>query len=254
MSTISLPREQRAARRKHGTRAMYVGERCRCFACRVANAGYQNGRDQEKLRRSPWLLKYARQSAQYVVTHRDTHEIAYRGPLDECMRERDTRNRVVAAALPRNSVFASGSEIRRVRAHLEKLRDAGVGCRWLGMELGMSPSRLREIMSGKAHKTGRPARVRRETCARILKAWPNPAPGALVDAGETWRILREMLEAGMTKTAVAGELGYVGPALQIRTDRVKMRTEDRVRACHDRLYRTNADLRAICSCPEWRVS
>lgn len=45
MTTTFEPIQQAASKREHGTRARYVGGRCRCLQCRAANSRYSTERD-----------------------------------------------------------------------------------------------------------------------------------------------------------------------------------------------------------------
>jgi len=110
------------------------------------------------------------------------------------------------------------------RAHLKKLSAQGVGRRAVHAATGVSNTVLSDIL------TGRKTRVRSRTMRDILAVDAGAlSDGAQVPAKETWRMLREILKAGYTKGEVAQALGCKVPALQIRKDKVLLRTEHKVK-------------------------
>jgi hypothetical protein len=79
-------------------------------------------------------------------------------------------------------------------------------------------------------------RIRARTLRRILAVTPAQlADRSFVSAKSTWRLIRQLLEEGYTKAAIARLLGYKSPALQFRRTRVFASTEMRVKRLHSKL-------------------
>jgi len=118
----------------------------------------------------------------------------------------------------------------RARAHLRKLARAGVGRRAVGDATDISDSILHEI------RHGRRLRVRARTERKILGVTPSQrADHAYVSAAKAWRLINQLIDEGFSKAALAKQLGYRSPALQLCRDRITARNEQRVIALHRRL-------------------
>lgn len=86
---------------------------------------------------------------------------------------------------------------RAVRAHLADLSAQGVGYKRVAQVAGVSASSLMKVVSGQR------TRLRRETAEKVLAVTPSAAaPGAYVDAGPTWRLIEQILAAGVSKAAI----------------------------------------------------
>jgi hypothetical protein len=130
--------------------------------------------------------------------------------------------------------FASPTEIRLALAHIEKLRQRGLGLRQIAKVAGVRRQRLMELLNPQRRlRRGRPAtrRVRRETIERVLGVRPDQtADRSLVSAHATWRTIESLVAAGVPKARIARALGYRSPALQLRRDRITARNARRVTA------------------------
>lgn len=119
-------------------------------------------------------------------------------------------------------------DAKRVRRHLVKLSNRGIGRETIGEASGVASS------SVDALRTGKKTKLRKETAAKILAVGPDVVTdGTLVDASSTWRKIERLLAEGFTRGAIALRLGMKKPALQLRSPRVTARTRMRV----ERLYR-----------------
>lgn len=143
----------------------------------------------------------------------------------------------------------------RARAHIEHVRAQGIGYRHVAQLAGVATSQIGDIISGRSK------RIRRETESAILAVHPQPAPGALIDAAETWILIGELLAAGVTKKRI-GQVVSGNPkalALQLRKDRITVRAARRVADLHHELLATPPAPYA-CTCglalhnlDEWRA-
>lgn len=117
----------------------------------------------------------------------------------------------------------------RARKHLLALSRAGVGRRSVVAASDVGHTVICDV------KSGRKTQIRADTERRILAVTVGAKAGAaLVPAARTWQRIRVLLEEGFTKGAIARRLGRKTPALQIRKDRVTLRTAVNV----ERLYET----------------
>jgi len=119
-----------------------------------------------------------------------------------------------------------------VREHILWLRTQNVGMRAIEAATGLRRGTIGKIASGQTK------RCRAETIAKILAVGTHRrAPGALVDARPTWRLINDMLRNGFTKTQIAAELGSTAerPALQLKRDLILQSTADEVQEMYDRL-------------------
>lgn len=164
----------------HGTRARYVGARCRCDECRRANTAY--GLEREHARRRG-----------------DTNALVPAAPVAE---------------------------------HIQALSTKGVGKRAIAAACDVPTSTLWKIV------TGRRQVIREKTAAKILAVDAGAiSDGTRVPAGPTWRMVRELLRAGLTKGEISRRLGNNGLSLQIQKRQVLASTELRVRRLHAAVLR-----------------
>lgn len=104
-----------------------------------------------------------------------------------------------------------------VREHLRWLASRGVGSRTIAERSGVPRSLVREI------RAGRQRRLRPSTGEQLLAVrLDDVADGALVDAGETLRLVEQLVAAGRTPAWIARRLGSTAerPVLQLRGDRI----------------------------------
>lgn len=123
------------------------------------------------------------------------------------------------------------------RAHILALSAEGVGRDLVADAAKVSLTTIVEIRSGAKTK------VRARTARAILGVTSAAAGDAkLVDAAPTWRLLDELLADGYKKTHLALELGSTAaqPALQIKRDRVTLKTERAVELMHKRMHLVDA--------------
>lgn len=105
-----------------------------------------------------------------------------------------------------------------VRAHLLALADAGVGSRRVAELAGVSRTALLAIRGGTR------SRCRRQVAEAVLAVEVEPAGGTLVDARETWKLIRRILRRpGWTKARISAEIGQGGRALQLGRRRITAR-------------------------------
>jgi hypothetical protein len=91
--------------------------------------------------------------------------------------------------------------IGQARAHLVELQAAGVGYRQAAKLAGVSVQTVRHIRAGK------PRAVKPDTLAAILGVRPKLAPGALVNAYATRRLIRALKKEGFTEASIARRVG-----------------------------------------------
>lgn len=106
------------------------------------------------------------------------------------------------------------------RAHVLALGELGVGYKRVAELAGVSTSTLLEVRSGRRQ------RIRREVAEAVL-ALPleaDVADGQLVDATETWRLVRKILRRpGWSKARISASIGQGGKALQLGAVQVTAR-------------------------------
>jgi hypothetical protein len=102
-----------------------------------------------------------------------------------------------------------------------------------------------QIKNGRTCRKDRPKhrRLKYLTAERILAIpMSSPvAPGQIISAADTWRLIDEMLATGVTKAAIARALGNKGPGLQVRRDRVLKRTADRIAKFHHEIFERRSE-------------
>jgi len=117
-----------------------------------------------------------------------------------------------------------------VRAHLRRLGRQGVGPVSVAAACDVGKTVLTEILWG-----GKKL-VRRRTADRVLAVTADAAAdGGRIDARPTWKLIDELLEAGLTKMEIARRLGQSGPGLQLGPEKVLARTALAIRRLHARV-------------------
>jgi hypothetical protein len=91
--------------------------------------------------------------------------------------------------------------ISQAQAHLVDLQAAGVGYRQAAKLAGVSVQTVRHIRAGK------PRAVKPDTLAAILGVKAKLAPGALVNAYATRRLIRALKKEGFTEASIARRVG-----------------------------------------------
>lgn len=125
-----------------------------------------------------------------------------------------------------------------VRAHLRTLSAQGVGRRAVQAATDVPDSTLGYVISG------RRSQLRKATAEKILAVDAQAiADGALVDAAETWRLLRELISEGYRRYDIAKRLGCEAkvPKLQVRDGKVQASTALRVKKLHAALLAESSD-------------
>jgi len=217
----------------HGTRARYVGMKCRCDACRAANTQYARDRAKQAKQRAledatGGIAAPAAQiwtapdgSKRMRIYHRACKGIHGQPCPHGSHLRKDSTGDICGQcriALAYRGLVSSD----RARAHLRKLARAGVGKIAVRDACDVPASMLHEI------RRGRYPRIRVETERRILAVDRQAAADhAIVDGRRTHRAIAQMQGLGLTKTEIAQRLGYQRPAIQIKP-RVIVRTEARV--------------------------
>jgi predicted transcriptional regulator len=128
-----------------------------------------------------------------------------------------------------------------VRAHIETLREAGIGVDQIALLAGISSSHVRELVPHA--RTGRRPiqRVRPETAQRLLAiavTSVNRASRSHVDATGTRRRLQALVAIGWAQQALAAELGRSTTSLArtMTSEAVTARTARQVGDLYERLW------------------
>lgn len=127
------------------------------------------------------------------------------------------------------------------REHCRELMAAGVGLKQIAKASGVSHGALSKLIYGDhARGRGPSKRIRPETMSKILAVTPSAAAGgARVAAGPTWKLLDEMIAAGVPKAQIAEQLGQRGPGLQLSRNLITSRNARAVVGLHRR-WKTGA--------------
>jgi hypothetical protein len=238
----------------HGTRARYVGAKCRCDACRAANT--QFARDSAARAKAkaleaatgapavpaPQIWTAPDGSKKVRVYKRLCAGIdGFPCPTRSHLRKDSTGD--ICGKCRIGLAYAGLVSSKRARAHLKKLARAGVGKQAVQDACDVSGAMLHEI------KKGRYPRIRVETERRILAVDHEAiADHAIVDGQRTHRAIAQMRTMGLTKTEIAQRLGRKAPALQIKPN-VLAKTEARVLRLLDEVRRevaASAQMPEIC--------
>lgn len=221
-----------------GTRAAYVGRKCRCEACRQANVAYYHQRAQQA--REAVASRVVAPASGTVPqewtapdgTKRVRH---YRQPCPgvdgkPCPAQSHLRKdslgglcRWCRAELVADPLVP----IDAARAHLKALSDKGVGKRSVQAASDVGLAIIAAILRGTRRH------IRRSTERRLLAVDVGAlADGTLVDARPTWKLIRAMLRDGYTRGELAEALGSQKPALQLGRKRLLASTALKVERLH----------------------
>lgn len=206
----------------HGTRARYVGMKCRCADCKRANLDYYHARIKRRRElagdvrptspATPGTLRRGGKLYQIKRCPGANGELCVRGGAWLKIGE------VCTACIERATVFNGLVPVDRALAHLLKLSSAGVGYKSAAAASSCGASQLFDILQG--HVT----QIRAETERRILAVDVGArAGGALVSSRPMVKRIAQMERLGFTRSAIASLLGYKTPALQIgKTRKVRL--------------------------------
>jgi hypothetical protein len=223
--------------RKHGTRAKYVGDKCRCDECRRANREYAKTRSVRAIEAAAAIPKGKQRKT--VTKHMpwSGQTVKFRKVVCAGVEGKPCPRRTV---LKRNSTGGVCSDCRErlakiqiptvseVKKHLAFLSKNGIGTRAVQKAARVSYATLRDIKNGIAK------RVTVEVESRILAVTTKDfADGALVPSDEAWELIGKLRKMGMPKVAIARKLGNKGGGLQINKKRVIHRTLQDLRLIYE---------------------
>lgn len=151
--------------------------------------------------------------------------------LDKCRCAGCTDAARVAGRAARNRLAPVYVGADPARQHVKMLTELGVGLKQIIKISGVPSGTLWKLVYG---RNGVPsARVRKETLDRILAVMPSDvADGSRIDAAPTWKLIDEMLAAGVPRARIAEHLGQRGPALQLGRNVITPRNARAVAALH----------------------
>lgn len=224
----------------HGTRARYVGAKCRCDECRAANAAYYHER--QAIARAAATELSPEPTAGFMHSTRDVNgkkrvRVYKKGcPGVEgkpCPHYSYLRKDSIGGVCGKCRVRLSYNglvDAKPVRKHLRKLSRRGVGYKQVADAACVSLTVTAKVLSGEKKQ------VRADTAKKILAVDIGAkADHSLVDAKATWKLIRQMLNEDYTKRRLAQELGFKSPALQIGKKKILARTALAVEKVHKRL-------------------
>jgi hypothetical protein len=137
---------------------------------------------------------------------------------DECRRACADYQRELTARIAPAYVLAQPA-----REHVEHLMALGMGFKRVAEVAGVSASAVAALLYGKkvGDKHRAPTkRIRPETAAALLAVDFDPNDGAMVDAAEMWRQVKELVAAGIPRTRIAERLGTHAGNLYPRGEKV----------------------------------
>jgi hypothetical protein len=206
---------------------------CRCDDCRGSHRAAYAQRQAAKLAAAPSVIPSGPPGEGILVRGGREHKVrtcpgAGGAP---CIRSPAAwlRGQVICTAcIERATVWNGNVPVGPVRAHLLRLRRAGVGRKSVAAACDVSATIIAEVLAGEK-KT-----IRASTAKRILEVTRDAiADHALVPAGPTWRRIRSLLDEGYRRGDLARRLGCKTSALQLGRRRVLASTAMRV----ERLYK-----------------
>jgi hypothetical protein len=122
------------------------------------------------------------------------------------------------------------------RAHVRQLQAAGMGWKRVARAAGLNTSVVWKLLYGDPTRNLAPSkRIRQQTVTALLAVQPDLAPGALIDATDTWHRIEGLVALGYPKLWIARQLGQTGPGLQVRRTRVQVSTAQAIAALADRI-------------------
>lgn len=211
--------------RQHGTRAMYVAEKCRCDSCRAANRKYQQQRMQKQAAIASQVVSEVVPAPQVWTTPSGEKKVRHYKRACPGINGKPCKTH---SHLRKDSTGGVCSNCReklrtlkllpagRTRNHILELSAKGVGEEAVHQASGVASCIIRDIRQGKQKN------VLPDTQRRILSVGIEAAlPHALVNAKPLWTKIGTLrLESGWTKAGIAKALGYKSPALQFKKKKV----------------------------------
>lgn len=112
---------------------------------------------------------------------------------------------------------------------------AGVGLKTIAKRSGVPHGTLSKLIYGDGTRLMAPSkRIRKTTEDKLLAVSPaDAADGAKIPAGETWRVIDELVRRGWTKTAIARAIGQQVGGLQLSRSQVTAGNARAVKALLD---------------------
>lgn len=237
MRPVDLPLMEN---KPHGTRARYVAAKCRCSECRAANSAYYHVRKAKGRELAADLVVSEFQPRLQEWTARDgvkrtrIYKRGCPGVLGKpCSKQSHLRkdSKGPVCSVCRDALSFNGLvPVDGVLAHLAKLSKLGVGYKSVADAASVSRSSLAAIMRGDR------LQIRAQAERRILAVDEGAmAGGALVPRGRIRQQLAVVMnEVGLTKGALAQELGAETKSLQVgKRRKVRASTKHKV----EKLYR-----------------
>jgi len=227
--------------RQHGTRAMYVAEKCRCDACRAANRKYAQQRSQKQADQAVQFLSEVVPAPQLWTTPSGEKKVRhYKRACPGIMGEpckthshlrKDSTGGICSNCRERLPTFEVVMA-HKAREHILFLSQNGVGEEAVHQACGVANCVIRDIRQGKQMN------VMPETEKRILSVTLAAAlPHALVPGQEVWKKVTELrAKGGMTKGEIAMALGNKKPALQLKKKQMTAKSARKVERLHKELY------------------
>jgi DNA-binding XRE family transcriptional regulator len=221
---------------RHGTRARYVSG-CRCAECTAGNTRSYHERMARARAAVADLPAAPLKPAPQAYTTRGgkpamrTYRRACPGINGRpCPKGRHLRKDSAPLCWGCRDEFAYRGlvDAEPIRKHLRQLARLGVGQKSVAEACDVGRTTIVKIKKGQS-------RIRAELARRILAVTKSAiADSALVPAGPTWELLKDLLQRGWTKTALARGLGSKGPSptLQIRRTQVEAATALAVEKFH----------------------
>lgn len=256
-------------RHPHGTRARYVGAKCRCDECKAANRAYYHERKRKEAEAAPQhkandvsllIPRVVSQPAGAhwrVYVHRDRKTGQYgwefvqahtfgqlhwqfvQGcpgldgkPCEHGSALKGKMTKYGVCDLCRRKMGWNGLvDASPARQHLKILSRRQVGYKQVADAAGVAGSVVAKIVSGKK------ARIRYSTEQAILEVDIGArADGALVPAGPSQKLLKKLIKMGYPRYELAKRLGAKAkrPALQLlKTKEMTVRTVSKVQKLYD---------------------
>jgi hypothetical protein len=124
----------------------------------------------------------------------------------------------------RSAQNAVGTVINAARAHLVELQSAGVGYRQAAKLAGVSIQTVQDIRSGRVRK------FKTETIEAVLGVRVKLAPGALVNAYATRRLIRALKLEGFSEAEIARRVGLRRGRIEWEGKSITVRNAQKIEA------------------------
>jgi hypothetical protein len=223
------------SKREHGTRAMYVAEKCRCDKCRESNRLYYHSRKNRALKLAAKTVNEEKFGAPQKWTTPDGERLVRvykracpgltkKGCPTHSHLRKDSKNGICGNCREHILTTHAYHSAKDSRDHLNMLSAAGVGVGAVMAKTGLSKATLQELRKGKKW-------VLPETERKILMVKTSDmAGGVMVDARATWRLIREMkVRFHIPKSEISKEIGNNGRSLQLSKKFVRLSTAQAIK-------------------------